>query len=201
MSISRVSYLLLFATGLVFITAGRAKAQGDYYVITTDGSYIYTDVYGSSGAPNTCPTYTTIETDINGYVGSGSASYPATAHASASTPATDGVNYSWTRDITHYGEQRGGSCGAFLELLRSWTLSVRSTYYTGPSVDSFGACQWASLACRSGTPSCTSGFTIYPQPTCSNYVWIRFLYLGTPTFSECSWYGSAYWAGGPGVCT
>jgi hypothetical protein len=185
---------------LSLLIAGMTAQAHSYYDVTTDGSEIYADTYDDAPAPNSsCPAYTDIQVNLNGYVGDGVANYPGTAHVAVSTPATAGVDYSWSRDITHYGQQRGGNCGAFVETLVAGPISFARTYTqaTSPFSDASGLCAQQN-ACTNGLPRCPissikEGYEVAP---CDQYHET----LIPVVFGGCT-LGVSIPASGSGACT
>jgi hypothetical protein len=187
----------LLIVGSLFLTMLSARGQSTYYSESYDiYGNIDTDYYGypTSG---TCNNFT-VTSSLNGGYSSDAGTYGDVLDAYQSTPGVDGVDYSWILGtITEY--PAGPSCGSLSYSYEQY-ISHRTTSWSNPSIDNLGACQWNTIACLAGTPTCTSGLGVWPSPACPNYVQATYLsvrYLGT----LCWLISSIGPLPGPGFCT
>ena len=195
----RVLQRLGFITILtvVLATGSRIYAQ-TYNDVTMDYSYVYLDVYDD--APNdgtSCPQYTDVSVDWVGYVGDAQSYYPDTAHVSMLAVNTPDTNYPGTKEIIHYGQQRGGNCGAFSDAVLSINIKLTTSYFGPLRAAQGGFCSYTNNACSSGTPSCPGPhITAFSYPSCNNYVRASYLVVN----GSCS-ISIDFAAAGPGPCS
>jgi len=74
-------------------------------------------------------------------------------------------------------------------------FSVSHTYWKNPTMDAGGKCWYASTACATGTPSCTTQVGFLFAFTCPNYMHARYLKKG----GAC-WFAVDTPVSGPGNC-
>lgn len=65
--------------------------------------------------------------------------------------------------------------GTFFAFSVSEVFRIATTYRGPPVSVHFDVCYWGSVACSSGTPTCTSGVGFIFVPSCPNYVAAEFL--------------------------
>lgn len=185
--------ILLITTALLL--PKLATAQG-YTNVTADWSDIYTDVWDEAAPPVSCPSYVYIYSTINGYSGSGQASYPTTVNVAVHTPASDNITYTWTREIQDHGEQRGGNCGVMFDVFVSWPTHIaisQTNYKYVPQT----ACEYLSN-CAPGTGSvCASTYPVLEVEPDSGYGCLPYyvdtsLVLTVNQKKYCSLVGTGY---------
>ena len=147
-----ITLLCLMSTG--------ALAQSDYYDVVVDGvetGNMYLDWYGAP-AQSQCGGMD-FESTINGQTRSGSAFYPNNIHISQQDPAGPPISYTWERDVTHYGIQRGGNCGPYATGRVFWPIyfAITFTEATQGISDPSGYCAQQNACTNTSTPQCPIG--------------------------------------------
>lgn len=188
-----------FATALLMVLTFPAQAQG-YIDMTMDQYFIYADLYDDApgGAPN-CPEYTHFSFNWVGTIGNATAYYPNTAHLAMSKVNYFDTSYPGSEEITHYGQQRGGKCGPFLDHVIPVSLATRTSYFGPLRAASGGFCSYSSLACKSPTnATCPAPhITTFSYPGCKTYIRSEFLFFQ----GQCESPSVDFAADGPGPCT
>lgn len=152
---------LLLIGFLLYVGNSRNARAATYYDVVWDGVELGTDDFADAFAPNNyCRSSIEIDDTLNGLPGTATAYYPGTAEVSLHTAMAESDVATWSRDIIHYGQQRGGNCGPFSEAVFDWPISIKVTYWGPPPTvtvnsDSSWSCTYKNRACTSGTPTCT----------------------------------------------
>jgi hypothetical protein len=191
----RAGFVTIFA---VLLAAGSQAHAQTYTDVTMDYSYVYLDVYDDAPYYGTsCPEYTDVSIDWAGGTGDAQAYYPNTAHVSMSAVNTPDTSYPGTKEVIHYGQQRGGNCGPFTDTLLAINIRLATVYYGPLRAASGGFCSYNNTACSGGTPSCPAPHvTAFSYPSCSNYVRSSYLIVN----GRCST-SIDFAAAGPGPCS
>ena len=142
---------------LAFI--GQAHAQGTYTDIIVDGveqGTGYFDFWGEGSSGGGCAGGIDISSTIDEQTQSGYASYPNLVQLTQQAPADQTITYTWHREITHYGLQRGGNCGPFATAVVLWPVSFAITYTENTSAvsDANGYCSQLLNCSNTSTPEC-----------------------------------------------
>ena len=164
--------------------------------------YVTLNGYSGSGTASYPDTHEQLLEPCAGerYSGSGTASYPDTAQVSVNTPATEGVNYPWTREFIDYAQQRGGQCGPISDVVRNWSAGFAVTYTQSTNLysDSNGNCPQIN-ACTNGSPKCVIT-NVNEGPTLTTcdlwHVTLRVVLNGI-----CNPAGVSTYVNGPGACS
>jgi len=207
-----ICFCLMLGTGL-------AQSAYTYNNESSDGTNVYaTGVIQSSawyGALDAVHTYSQSVriTSPSGRTNSCGFSNPAPAtqavnyQCEAVLPVEDGSDYE-TGDYNIVGQQTAvcSQVGTFTNVPFQIPLSIylAQTYLQGGYAVS-GGCYYPSLACSSGTPTCSEGWTLGFGSSCSYYAWAKCIVykLGSGPNSNppiCTKVGFAGGATGPGPC-
>jgi hypothetical protein len=190
---------------------GTAGAQS-----MTDGSSTYIDTWEQGGGiVGYGATDGTIA--VHQYVVSVRITSPAGRQASASTSSypygsvisvdavlpwdtSDLGDYRIETDHTFYCDGSGGGMPFLLASLnRIVGLSIRISFFTNPINVGIDGCYYDQLACSSGTPTCTAGWTLGLGRPCPLYARAAFLVINFGSYHTCS-IGVSAAAPGPGPC-
>ncbi len=176
----------LLPIGILVLMGVNASAQGFYYNYTFDGSWLGTSVTDDPGAPNgSCGGTGTTWSDLNGDYLSGGAVYPNSVTLTDGLYPAESVDYTWTFGFDTVVLDPYGNCydvqGSYSEV-----LGLHVTYW-GPPVRLVQGqytfnCQYGSLACTSGTPTCADNTIAYGFYTaCPTMIIARYLVAGGTT--------------------
>jgi hypothetical protein len=164
----------------------NASAQGFYYNVYLDGSYIGAVDEGYPYDGVSCDSIT-VWNELNGnYLSAGSV-YPNVATLTNTVFAASGASFPWTIGFDIVVPNPLGGCSSsssnFTTLLR-----LTTTYY-GPSPTvtehtGYVDCAYTNLACTSGTPTCTGGTPGigFTMGGCPAYLKAEYLVV----FGECT---------------
>lgn len=179
-------YLIrLLPIGILLLSGVNASAQGFYYNYTFDGSWLGTSVTDDPGAPNgSCGGTGTTWSALNGDYLSGGAVYPNSVTLTDGLYPTDSVDNTWNFGFDTVVLDPYGNCydvqGSFAEV-----LALHVTYW-GPPVRLVEGpytfnCEYGSLACTSGTPTCGETPTYGFYTSCPSIIIARYLVVGGAT--------------------
>jgi hypothetical protein len=138
---------------VVSFTISSRTMAATYYDSDTDGVYVYVDVYDEALPSQVCSSRTVIDDRFAGIFATASAVYPNTAHVQSHAAFSNGSTYQWSREVIHYGQQRGGNCGVISDTttIDDLVVGVSGTNYKY-SFDSGTSCVY-SVDCDQ-TPTC-----------------------------------------------